>query len=188
MTDSEELRARALTEAAALAFAMIRFEEGAAHLHPGHVPPGMPRVGIDYYRFGFSRQRILRESVISYLASLPSPALIAQTTTRGRIAFTLLSELSGERLAAARHAFANQCEALEVMARQLELAPDSRILLEFDEEEFTLSFRAMREWSERFAVQVGWNLSRLHSDERASARLNLMRSDGTWSLGTDCPV
>jgi hypothetical protein len=38
-------------QAADLAFAMLRFAGGAAHLEQSHNPPGMPRTGIDCYIF-----------------------------------------------------------------------------------------------------------------------------------------
>jgi len=65
--------------------------------------------------------------------------------------------------------------------RQLTLTPNSRVLLEFGDEAHVVSFAAVRVWSERFAVHVGWSVGPLEDDPRASARLNLYRSDGANS-------
>jgi hypothetical protein len=168
----------ALLQAGSLAFAMIRFADGAAHPSRGARSPDMPRLGKDVYMFAPSYRRVPREEVPAFLAGLPSPAMLMPTTTRGIVALLLLDELSGERGAAARHTFANQQAGLEHLAGQLALTADSRILVEFDDEAYVFPLAVIRVWSERFAVDVGWSLGGLEGDARASARLNLFRSDG----------
>jgi hypothetical protein len=69
------------------------------------------------------------------------------------------------------------------MVGQLGLTDDARLLLEFDDESHVIPLAVLRAWSERFAVQVGWSISRLEDDVRASARMNLFRSDGHDSWG-----
>src|SRR5438093_12144053 len=91
----------ALRDAAALAFAVIRFAEGAAHPMRG-TPPGMPRVGDEVYVFSPSLRRVPREDVPKFLAGLAAPAMLYPTTVRGIIALQLLNELSGDRSAGAR--------------------------------------------------------------------------------------
>jgi len=173
----------ALREAASLRFAVIRFAEGAAHARRGSTAPGPPRLGEDAYVFAPSLRRVRREDVPAFLAGLPSPALLFPTTTRGVVALQLLSELSGDRAAGARKELANQRGGLEELAGQLGLTADSRILLEFGDEAHVVSLVVLLLWSERFAVHVGANIGPLEGNPRASARLNLFRSDGVHSRG-----
>ena len=168
-------------EAARLAFAVVRFAEGAAHPPRGFKPPGMPRLGEDVYLFAPSSHRVPREEVPAFLAGFASPVILFPTTTRGIVSIQLVSELAGDRAAGARHAFENQRGNLEDMLRQLPLTPNSRVLLEFNDETHVFSLTALRTWSERFAVDVGWSVGPLDDDPRASARLNLFRSDGANS-------
>ena len=167
----------ALRDAASLAFALIRFAEGAAHPLRG-TPSGTPRVGDEVYVFGPSSRRVPREDVPKFLAGLPAPAMLYPTTIRGIIALQLLSELSGDRAAGARKEFANQCGGLDEMADQLGLTADSRILLTFGDEAHIVSLAVLQLYIERFLVHVGWSIGSLQGDPRASARLNLYRSDG----------
>jgi hypothetical protein len=173
----------ALRDAASLTFAVIRFAEGAAHARRGSTSPGMPRLGEDAYVFAPSGRRVRPEDVPAFLAGLPCPAILYPTTIRGVVALQLLSELSGDRAAGARKEFANQRGGLEELAGQLGLTADSRILLEFGDEAHVVSLAVLLLWTERFAVQVGWSIGPLEGDGRASARLNLYRSDGVKSRG-----
>jgi hypothetical protein len=168
----------AIAEAAAIAFAMIRFEEGAAHLSPGSVPPQEPRLGVDYYLFGFTRAAVNRAAVVEYLCGLESPALLAQTTTRGIVMLTLVSSLSGDWRQWAEFALAHNRAGLARFIETLDIADDARVLLEFDDERLIFSIKGMRIWSERFALLNGWNMSRLDDDPGAEVRLHLVRSDG----------
>jgi hypothetical protein len=168
-------------EAAWLTFALIRFAEGAAHRPRGFRRPGKPQLGEDVYIFAPSSRRVRSAEVPAYLASLASPAILFPTTTRGIVAVQLLGELSGDRAAAARQELANQRANLEEMVRPLGLSAASRILIEVGDGVRIMSLDALRQWSERFAVQVGWNVGPLADDPRASARLNLFRSDGVNS-------
>jgi hypothetical protein len=103
------------------------------------------------------------------------------------VALLLLDELSGERAASARHDLANQRAALDHFADSLGMSEDTRILLEFEDQARVVSLAILRLCCERFALHVGWNVSPLEGDERASARLGLFRSDGvdTWSPHND---
>jgi hypothetical protein len=178
----------ALLQAASLAFALIRFEAGAAHPDRRETIPGMLRIGEEACLFIPSRRPVPHAEVPAFLAGLPSPALLSPTTTRGIVALTLLGELSGERAASAGKIFTNQRAGLERMVGELGLADDARVLLEFDDETHLVSIAAMRVWSERFAVQVMWSLGTLDPDGRADMRLHLRRSDGKDSWGRSCPV
>jgi hypothetical protein len=166
-----------LRDAAALAFAIIRFAEGAAH-PPRVQAEGLPRVGEETWVFAPSTRRVSLEDVPGFLAGLPSPALLCPTTTRGIVALQLLSELSGDRATGARKAFANQRAGLEEMADQLGLTAESRILLAFGDEAHIVSLAVLTLFIERFLVDVGWGIGALVDDARASARLHLHRSDG----------
>src|SRR5437016_125413 len=135
----------ALRDAASLAFALIRFAEGAAHPLRG-TPSGTPRVGDEVYVFGPSSRRVPREDVPKFLAGLPAPAMLYPTTIRGIIALQLLSELSGDRAAGARKEFANQRGGLDEVAHQLGLTAASRVLLRFGDDDrfrFQRSVRAV---------------------------------------------
>jgi hypothetical protein len=157
---------------------MIRFAEGAAHPTHYATPPGIPRLGEDAYAFAPSFRRVPGEEVPAFLADLPSPAMLLSTTTQGVMTLLLLDELSGQRAAGARKEFANQQAALEDLSLRLGLTAGSRILLEFDGEERVVTLAVLRVWSERFMIDIGWNVGPLEGDPRASARLNLFRSDG----------
>ena len=171
----------ALLQAASLAFAVVRFADGAAHTPRGAKPPGVPRLGDEVYIFAPSSRRVLREDVPTFLAALPSPAMLFPTTTRGLVALQLLTELSGDRAEGAQKEFVNQRGNLEDMVRQLGLTAEAPVLLEFSDEVHVFSLAVLLLWSERFAVCVGWNIGPLRGDPRASARLHLFRSDGVNS-------
>jgi hypothetical protein len=178
----------ALIEAASLTFALIRFEEGAAHLSRMSTPPGALRIGVEAYSFAPSWRSVARDVVVEFLAGQPSPALLFPTTTRGMLAMLLLDELTGERRAWAQKTFDNQRAAVEQMVSQLGLADDARLLLEFNEEVQIVSLRGLRVWAGRFGVQVGWSITRLVGCPTAQARLMLFRSDGEQSWGGSCPI
>lgn len=177
-----------LLHAAALAFALIRFEEGAAHPFRGAPRPDSLDLGEGAYLFTPSWRHVPRADVPAFLAALPSPALLSPTTTRGVVALTLVGELAGDRAAWARKTLANQRAGLEQMVGQLGLGDDASVLLEFDEERHVVPLAVLRNWSDRFAVQVRWDIGRLKGDAHAAARMHLVRSDGHRSLGGSCPV
>jgi hypothetical protein len=175
-------------EAARIAFALIRFEEAAAQPYRASTPPGMLAIGTEAYLFTPSWRRIPRHEVELFLAGLPSPALLSPTTTRGMVALTLLHELSGERRRWAEKTLSNFTAGFDELTVQFGLSPESRILLEFDEESHVFSFRGTRLWTQQFGVQVGWSMISLENDPRAQARLMLRRSTGERSWGDSCPV
>jgi hypothetical protein len=175
-------------QAATLAFALLRFESGAAHPYLASTPPGMPAVGIDAYIFWPSATRVKTEEVPSFLAGLSSPALLAPTTVRGMVSLTLVGELEGARAVSAQKLLSNQQTAIASISARDGLTDESRVLLEFDDEAHVVSMPILRKWSERFGVLVGWNLKPLQHDDRASARLMLYRSDGGSSWGGSCPI
>jgi len=187
MTASLILPDDALMEAAALAFAMVRFQEGSAHLDRHSIPPGAPRLGIDVYGFLPSLRRVPREGVAEFLAGLASPAILTPSTTRGIVALTLLDELSGDRRLGAQKELSNQQLGLEEMVQQAGLDPEAYVLLDFDNEANIFSLKAVRLWAERFGVHVGWSLGSLKDDPRASARIMLYGSDGRRSHGDRLP-
>ena len=73
--------------------------------------------------------------------------------------------------------FSNAAAGLDDLTPRLQLSPASRILVDFDEESHIFSFAAVREWTQQFAVSVGWSISPLKDDDRADACLKLVRSD-----------
>jgi len=147
----------------------------------------MLRLGEEAYSFLPGPARIPLHDVPQFLARLPSPALLIPSTSRGIAGLTLVGELSGQRASSARHEFANQQAAVEEVASQCGLSAGSRILLEFDTESFILSLAALRIWSQRYVVYVGWNIRPLVGDARASAKLVLFRADRTDSDGGTFP-
>lgn len=126
--------------------------------------------------------------MVSFLAGLSSPALLEATTRRGVIALTLVDELSGERAAWGRKSLSNHRGGLDEIARQFGLGPDSRIVLEFDDETQIFSLTVLRVWAERFHGPVAWNISPWAGDSRAEARMNLVRGDSGSSWGGSCPI
>jgi hypothetical protein len=174
-------------DAASLAFAMLRFADGAAHEERGSTPLGMLRTGIECYIFSPSWRRIANGDVPRFLAELPSPALLSPTTTRGIATLTLLDELQGERRAWAQKTIDNQLGGLGQLADQLGLDDQSHVLLQFDDEEHWCPMPVVRAWCSSFTVNVGWNLWSYADDDRARARMILMRSDGARSWGDACP-
>ncbi len=165
-------------EAARLASALLRFAQVATHPLHGYTPPGSLTVGTDAYVFMPSGHKVPRDQIETFLVRLPSPALLAPTTMRGMIALILLHELSGDRRRGFQYELDNFAAGLEEIDPQLGLAPTSRILVEFDEESHVFSFAAVREWTQRFVVQVGWSVTSLEGEKRADARMLLRRSDG----------
>ena len=182
MTVPQALSDDDLLSAASLAFAMLRFEGEAAHSSGAHTPQGRPRLGIDAYRF-FPGGQVLAADVPRFLADLPSPAVLVPTTTRGLVALILLDELREDRASRIQPELTNQQAGLEEMAAQIGLSATSRILLEFSGETIVQPLTVLRVWAQRFAVVVGWSIAPLKDDPRASARLNLFRSDGVNTAG-----
>lgn len=172
-----------LMQAASLAFAMVRFEEGSAHPDRHWIPPGAPRHGADVYGFIPSLRRVPHDGVVAFLAGLSSPALLTPSTRRGVVALTLVDELGGDRAVGGRKVLSNQQLGLEEMVGQIGLDADASVLLEFDNEAHIFSLKVVRVWAERFAVHVGWSLGSLENDPRASARMMLIGSDGRRSSG-----
>jgi len=183
-TNTDDLR----LEAARIAFALIRFEEVAAHPAGASTPPGSLRVGTEEYVFLPSWRAVPRNEVETFLVGLPSPALLAPTTSRGVVALMLLHELSGDRRRWAEETLSNFAGGLEEIGPRLGLSPTSRILLEFDEESHVFSFAGVREWTQQFPVRVGWSIWSLEGDDRADARMMLRRSDGRPFPGRSCLV
>jgi len=181
-TKTDDLR----LEAARLAFALLRFEGTAAHTGPvSHTPHPAP-LGTDAYVFWPSLRRVPRNEVEAFLVGLPSPALLATTTSRGLVALTLLHELSGDRRRGVEKTLSNHAEGLDHMSAQSGWSPTSRVLLEFDDEFHVFSFAAVREWTQQFGVLVGWTIWPLKGDDRADACLMLLRSDGKPFRGKSC--
>jgi hypothetical protein len=174
-------------QAASLAFAMLRFADGAAHVAKYSTPPGVPRTGIECYIFAPSWRHILNADVPRFLAELSSPAILSSSTTRGVATLMLLDELQGERRQWGQKTIDNQREGLASMSKQLELDDQSRVLLQFDDEEHWLPMPVVDHWCANFAVNVGWNMRSYVDDDRARARLMLFRSDGEMSWGNACP-
>jgi len=173
-------------EAARLAVALLRFDEGSAHLLRASTPPGALRLGTDAYGFLPSWRNIPRDQVEPFLLGLPSAALLAPTTIRGVIALILLHELSGDRRRWFEKAVSNFAATLAELSAQLGLSSGSRVLLEFDNESHVFSFAAVCEWSQQFPVQVAWSIWPLEGDSRADARIMIRRSDGGWFRGRSC--
>jgi hypothetical protein len=180
--DPNNLRA----EAARLAATLLRFQEPAAHLSRASTPLGALRVGTEAYIFIPSWKTVPRVEVESFLVSLPSPALLAPTTMRGSIALLLLHELSGDRRRWAEKTFSNFAAVMGEMAGQLGLAPESRVLVEFDDESHVFSYAAVLECTQQFAVQVGLCLTPLAGAAEADAVLGMVRGDGHWYRGRSC--
>ena len=164
-------------EAARLAAAMLRFQEPLVPLQEGVTPAGMPVVGKDSYSFIPSPKPVLREDIPAFLASLPSPAILAPTIVRGIVSVTLLDEISGDRRAAMEHEFDNQLSFLRG-DRFANASDTDRALLEFDNEVLEFSLGAGRLWAERYGILVGWSVVPCEDRGRAEWRINLIGGDG----------
>lgn len=168
-------------EAARLAYALLRMEEPMASLLSTCKRADSPVLGVDVYSFTPSWELIPRAEIVPFLMSLPSPALLAPTTTRGVVALTLLHELSGDRRRWGAKVLSNFSAGLDRLIRQLGLTNDTNVLLEFEQESEVYSLAAVRMWSQQFGVlQIGWTLSTLRGDARAQTQLVVCRSDGQW--------
>ena len=169
------------THAARIAFAILRFEEPLAQPWTAHTRPDEPVVGHDAYLFTPSWRPVPRSDVVPFLVSLPSPALLSPTTTRGVIALTLLMELSGDRRRWAEKTLSNFTSAFDEGVDRLGLQSTDRIGLDLGEERQIFSVPAVREWTQRYGVQVGWNLRPAPEGSGARATLCVRRADGRWS-------
>ena len=175
------------TGAATLAFAMLRFAQRAAHQFDREEEQGRGRGGRDWFVFLPSWRRTPRDAVLPFLASLPCPAMLFSGTMRGSVALLLLDELQGERRQWGQKNFDNQSGGVAYAAAELGLSDESRVVLEFDDEEHLFTFAVVKRWAERFCVDVGWNLHPC-GDDRAAARLWLIRADHETSWGGSCPL
>jgi hypothetical protein len=166
-------------QAATLTFAMLRFENESAHeSHASH--PENRRLGYDDFIFLPSWNSIKREDVVTFLAGLPSPALIFPTTTRGAASLLLLNELAGEREKWGRKTLDNQLAGINEMASQFSpaLSDESNVLLQVSGETHLLSLSVLRLWSQQFSAPLGWSIGESRDDPRAPARIRLHASDG----------
>lgn len=128
-----------------------------------------------------STRRVATHDVETFLASLPSPALLSPTTIRGIVALTLLHELSGERRRSAEKILSNFTMIFDDCCSRLGLTTASTILLKLGDESHYVSHAGARCWTQQFGVQVGWNLRPLRNNPRAQAALWVRRNDGLWS-------
>ena len=167
-------------DAARLAYALLRVEEPMASLLGAHTPDGFPVLGVDAYAFAPSWRVIPRADIVASLVSLPSPALLSPTTTRGMIALTLLDELRDDRLRWAEKTLSNLTLGLDGQVGRLGLPADVGVLLELGDESSIFPTAAVRLWTQQFGVQVGWILSPIADNPRAQAQLVVRRSDGVW--------
>ncbi|HSA57512.1 MAG TPA: hypothetical protein VLE53_17500 [Gemmatimonadaceae bacterium] len=178
-----------LVEAAELAFAMLRFEFGAAHRHfspDAGGPHEGKRSGVLFLPVS---RPVPYDLVVPYLASCPGPAMLAPPTTAGMVSLMLLSELQGDRRRWAEDTLARYRTNVLAQGRELALTPESPIVLEFDDEAHVFSFATLCRTFERFVVVVAGSLVAMrYEDPRARARLMLYRSDGASTWGAACPV
>lgn len=151
-----------------------------ASLLGADTPPGHPVLGLDAYAFTPSWRVVPRAEIVPFLVSLPSPALLSPTTTRGIVALTLLHELSGDRRRWGEKTLSNFTAALDQASGQFGLAADSGVLLGLEDESDVHPLATVRLWTQQFGVQVGWSLSPLAGNARAQAQLRVRRSDGRW--------
>jgi len=180
MTAAAVLPDDARRDAARLAYALPRMEEPMSSLLGAHTPAGYPVLGEDAYAFTPSWRVIPRAEIVPFLVSLPSPALLSPTTTRGMVALTLLHELSGDRRRWGEKTLSNWTAGLDQSVGRLGLAADAAVLLEPADESEVYSLAAVRLWTQQFGVQAGWSLSALSGNARAQAQLSVRRSDGRW--------
>jgi hypothetical protein len=180
---SDDLR----PQAAELAFAMLRFTEPAAHLMSTESHREGSEAGSDSFVFSPSWRKTAKEEVVPFLLSHDCPLMILPTIYRGSATLLVLDEVAGESRTWFQKTLENQVSALHHYATQLSLTPDSRILLEFADEEHLVSFGTLQEWAQRYCVGVGWNLGPC-GDSRADARLMLIGPNGLRSWGASCPL
>ena len=178
----------ALVQAAALAFAMVRFEEGAAHPPPWFTPPGQLKLGNEGWIFTPGRRPVPRDEVPRVLATLGSPALLFPTTVRGIVALMLVHELSGGRQRWAEQLLRSQMASVDEAIRRLDLPDQAPVVLQFSDEELVLPVAALRVWGRQFVVNMRWNLLRGDHESQAGARLVLYRCDGARSVGGACSI
>jgi hypothetical protein len=172
-----------LEQAAALAFALLRFEAGASYDPYAGAPPD-GSLDRDAFTFLPILRPVPSAEVVRYLASLRSPAILISSGQRGTVALLLLAELAGDRRTWAEGLFEQDSMALRDAADRLGLTPESSIVFEFDDESHVFSFATLRLYSERFIVDVAFNLKpMLNEDPRAKVRLVAMRSDRVKSFG-----
>lgn len=168
-------------DAARLAYSLLRLEEPMASLMRTCASEAGRVLGVDVYSFTPSWQAIPRAEIVPFLVSLPSPALMAPTTTRGVVALTLLHELAGERRRFAEKVLANFTAGLDDFALRLGLDPNANVLLELEDDIEVYPLSTLRLWTQQFGIfQIGWWLSPLSGSARAEAQLIICRSDGQW--------
>lgn len=160
-------------EAARLAFAVIRYESGAAH--------PLQRQDPNVFSFLPSWRQIPAGEVENFLVGLPSPALFYHTTIRQTVAMLLLNELSGDRRKWGEKSLSNSTACFDSVCEQLGLNPTVRFLLECNGESSVFSYAAVRYWTANFGSPSGWTVGPVKDDPRAEARLVLRRGDGMWT-------
>lgn len=171
-------------QAASLAFAMLLFEQDAAHRFIHSEKEG-DKAGVDKFVFLPSWISIPRAEVVAYLESLPGPALIFQTTGQGMVSLILLDELTEDRRRWAQKTLDNHSAGVEEIAGQFvpPLENDSKILLEIRGERHIVSLEGLRFWSRRFNCPAGWTFGPPRADALSgvAAQIVLISADGRVS-------
>lgn len=185
MTAAADVVHAVRTDAARIAYALLRMEEPMASPIGSCKRADALVLGEDAYSFTPSWELIPRADVVPFLVSLPCPALLAPTTTRGVIALTLLDELRGDRRLWAEKVLSNFSAGLDDFVRRLALTDDSHVRLDCGPERDVYSLAAVRTWTQQFGIlQIAWTVSALQGDARAQAQLVVRRSDGQWFPST----
>lgn len=184
MAEPPDSLSTARVQAAALTFAMLQFEQEAAHPRQGS-PSREKTLGVDEFLFLPSWKPVPRAEMVSFLANLSAPALLVQTTMRGAIALMLLDELSGERRWWGEKNLSNQLAGVNALAEQFQppLGPDSKLLLETRHENHIVTLDVLRYWAEHFSCPAGWNIGapRPGAPAEVAAQIRLFSADGRVS-------
>jgi hypothetical protein len=164
---------------------MLRFTQPAAHAFPSRSNGEGSEPGVDWFVFSPSWRKTPKDEVIPFLLSQGSPLMIFPTLYRGSVGLLVLDEVRDERKKWFQKTLDNQVAGVHQCAIQLNLVGESRVLLEFAEEEHLFSFAILQEWAKRYCVGIGWSVGPC-GDSRAEARLNLIGPEGLRSWCGSC--
>ena len=170
-------------EAAALAWAVLQFDQSALPLAPASSPTlGGPLGEVGVRLFPAGRTVPLAEMPRA-LQDLPKPVVLGSLSARGHVGVWSLDHAGPAERGRMAHELENQLGWLRVLCERLGLAPESRVLLDTALDTRVVAVSTVARYLRDYGILVGWSMKGLRGDPRADAQLVLTTGGGHHSPG-----
>jgi hypothetical protein len=167
--------------AARLAWVMVRFSQAG-------LPPAVTKVPELGGVLGevavklFPRGTVVPlEGASAMLLELPKPVVLTALSARGLIGVWHPAHVAREDREALETLRRHSHKSLAAFCHKFGLTAGSRLLLEAENNANIFPVRVFRRYIRDYHVTVGWLLHPTPDDQRAAARLQLLRADGCLS-------